>query len=140
MADSPSTIVDDLPISSEQDVVRVRKTVRDLAVQIGFGMTDTTRIVTAASELTRNIVLYAGSGSVRLSLCQQDGKRGLELVFQDGGPGIVDIDQAMEAGFTSGKGLGLGLPGAQRLMDELNIESEAGHGTTVTVRKWLKAR
>jgi serine/threonine-protein kinase RsbT len=115
-----------------------RKVVRDAATALGFGLTDVTRIVTAASELTRNIYHYAKSGVVRWRSLNQAAKVGLELTFEDSGPGIPDVPKAMEVGFSTGHGLGMGLPGAKRLMDELVIESTVGKGTTVVVRKWLK--
>jgi serine/threonine-protein kinase RsbT len=125
-------------ITSENDIVMARKVVRDAATALGFGLTDVTRIVTAASELTRNIYHYAKSGVMRWRSLNQGARVGLELTFEDNGPGIPDIDRAMEAGFSTGKGLGMGLPGSKRLMDELTIESAVGKGTTVVVRKWLK--
>jgi serine/threonine-protein kinase RsbT len=105
---------------------------------LGFGITDVTRIITAVSELARNVFLYAGSGVVRWRVLNGSDKVGIELIFEDHGPGIADIDQAMRAGYTSGGGLGLGLPGAGRLMDEMEIQSEAGKGTKITVKKWRK--
>ena len=126
-------------IETESHIVTARKLVRDAATNLGFGLTDVTRIVTAASELTRNIYHYAQSGVMRWQPLDQGASKGLELIFEDNGPGIPDVDKAMEAGFTSGKGLGLGLPGSKRLMDELTIRSVVGKGTTVTVRKWLKS-
>ena len=125
-------------ITSENDIVMARKVVRDAATALGFGLTDVTRIVTAASELTRNIYHYAKSGVVHWRSLNQAAKVGLELTFEDRGPGIPDVEKAMEPGFSTGNGLGMGLPGAKRLMDELTIESTVGKGTTVVVRKWLK--
>jgi serine/threonine-protein kinase RsbT len=125
-------------IKSESDIVMARKVVRDAATALGFGLTDVTRIVTAASELTRNIYHYAKSGVMHLRSLNQGVLVGLELTFADNGPGIPDIGKAMEMGFSTGKGLGMGLPGSKRLMDELTIESTVGKGTTVVVRKWLK--
>jgi len=125
-------------ITSENDIVMARKVVRDAATTLGFGITDVTRIVTAASELTRNIYHYAKSGVMHWRSLNQDASVGLELTFEDSGPGIADVEKAMEMGFSTGKGLGMGLPGAKRLMDELVIESTVGKGTTVVVRKWLK--
>ena len=127
-----------LNIESEGDLVMARKAVRDAATALGFGITDVTRVVTAASELTRNIYQYAGSGVVRWQSLSAEGRVGIELTFEDRGPGIPDLAKAMEPGFTTGKGLGLGLPGAKRLMDEMTIESQVGKGTTVQVRKWLR--
>jgi serine/threonine-protein kinase RsbT len=125
-------------ITSENDIVMARKVVRDAATTLGFGISDVTRIVTAASELTRNIYHYAESGVVYWRVLNRGTDTGLELTFEDQGPGIPDIEKAMEAGFSTGKGLGLGLPGSKRLMDEMTIESTVGKGTTVVVRKWLK--
>jgi len=126
-------------IESESDIVTARRLVREAAVALGFGISDVTRIVTAASELTRNIYHYAGRGVMCWRALSQGGRAGLELTFQDEGPGIPDVAQAMEVGFSTGKGMGLGLPGAKRLMDEMTIESRLGQGTAVRVRKWLKA-
>jgi serine/threonine-protein kinase RsbT len=125
-------------IESESDIVTARKVVRDAATALGFGITDVTRIVTAASELTRNIYHYAKSGVMRWRVLNGGDGAGLELTFEDHGPGIPDVPKAMEMGFSTGKGLGMGLPGSKRLMDEMTIESTVGQGTTVLVRKWLK--
>jgi serine/threonine-protein kinase RsbT len=125
-------------IGSEGDIVMARRAVRNAATALGFGITDVTRIVTAASELTRNIYQYAGSGVMRWRCLSQDARVGLELIFEDSGPGIADVTKAMEAGFTTGKGLGMGLPGAKRLMDEMTVHSLPDKGTTVEVRKWLR--
>ena len=125
-------------ITSESDIVMARKVVRDASTTLGFGITDVTRIVTAASELTRNIYHYAESGVMRWCSLNQDSRVGLELTFEDSGPGIPDVEMAMEPGFSTGKGMGLGLPGSKRLMDEMTIESTVGKGTTVVVRKWLR--
>ena len=125
-------------ITSENDIVMARKVVRDAATTLGFGITDVTRIVTAASELTRNIYHYAKSGVMHWRSLNLDTSVGLELTFEDSGPGIPDVEKAMEMGFSTGKGLGMGLPGSKRLMDEMTIESTVGKGTTVVVRKWLK--
>lgn len=125
-------------ISSEGDIVTARKLVREVANALGFGLTDVTRIVTAASELTRNIYVHAGSGIMRCGPARLQTKVGIEIVFEDRGPGIADINQAMEPGFSTGKSMGMGLPGSKRLMDELAITSVVGKGTTVIVRKWLR--
>ncbi|MDO8544020.1 MAG: anti-sigma regulatory factor [Opitutaceae bacterium] len=125
-------------ITSENDIVMARKVVRDAATTLGFGLTDVTRIVTAASELTRNIYHYAKSGVMHWRVLNSGTENGLELTFEDQGPGIPDIEKAMEPGFSTGKGLGMGLPGSKRLMDELTIESTVGKGTTVVVRKWMR--
>jgi len=125
-------------IETESDIVTARKHVREAAVAIGFSLTDVTRIVTAASELTRNVYHYAGCGDMRWRELDRGSSLGLELIFEDRGPGIADIGQAMQPGFSTGKGLGMGLPGAKRLMDEMTIDSAPGRGTIVRVRKWLK--
>lgn len=125
-------------IDSEGDIVIARKIVRDVALAMGFGVTDVTRIVTAASELTRNVFRYAGSGVLSWQKLSTGDHVGIELTFEDHGPGIPDIAQAMEMGYTTSGGLGLGLPGAKRLMDEMEIESEVGKGTRITVKKWRR--
>jgi len=125
-------------IDSESDIVSVRKAVRDATTAMGFSVTDVTRIVTAASELARNIYRYAGSGIVEWRKFDGRGSSCIELSFEDKGPGIPDITQAMAMGYTTGGGLGMGLPGAKRLMDEMEVNSQIGRGTTVTVRKWLQ--
>jgi serine/threonine-protein kinase RsbT len=132
------TLEGELPIGSEADIVLARRIVREAAAGLGFSITDVTRIVTAASELTRNIYHYAGSGLMRWRPVNQADRTGLELTFADKGPGIPDLEKAMEPGYSTGRGLGMGLPGAKRLMDEMTIESRVGQGTTVQVRKWLK--
>ncbi len=135
MSDS---LPEEVALRTESDIVAVRKSVREAATRLGFGITDVTRIITAASELARNVFLYAGSGVVRYRVLNHSDKVGLELVVEDHGPGIADIEQAMQPGYTTGRGLGYGLPGAKRLMDEMEIESEAGKGTKITVKKWRK--
>ena len=124
-------------ITSENDIVMARKVVRDAATTLGFGLTDVTRIVTAASELTRNIYVHAKSGVMRWRFLKSESKVGLELTFEDSGLGIPNVAKAMEAGYSTGNGLGMGLPGAKRLTDEMTVHSEVGKGTTVVVRKWL---
>lgn len=123
-------------IDRDVDIVTARQKGRELAMEIGFTGSDLTLIATAISEVARNIVVYAERGEVRLSLTQRDGRRGLVVVAADEGPGIPDIGQAMQDGFSTGRSLGLGLPGARRLMDEFEIVSEVGKGTVVTMRKW----
>ena len=132
----PVLKTDTLPIRTDGDVVFVRQAVRNLAVELKFGLVDQTKIVTAASELARNTLDYGGGGSVRLEVIEDGLKRGLRLTFEDTGPGIADIQQAMKDGFTSGKGMGLGLGGAKRLTHEFSIHSEVGVGTRVTVTRW----
>ena len=120
----------------EGDIVDARKIVRNACKLLGFNDTDVTRVVTAASELARNVIRYAGKGEMHWSIVGQEPQAGLELVFEDEGPGIADMEKAMTPGFSTVRGLGLGLPGAKRLMDEFDIRSVVGQGTTVTVRKW----
>jgi serine/threonine-protein kinase RsbT len=130
-----------LPIAGEDDIVAARQRARDLARRLGFGMIDQSRVATAVSELTRNVVRYAtdGRGEVRLAEVRSPGgAAGIEIVVADDGPGIPDIERAMQDGFTSGPGLGMGLPGTKRLMDEMEIDSAVGRGTTVTIRKWRR--
>lgn len=127
-------------IQSESDIIAARRTVREAATRLGFDITDVTRIVTAASELARNVFLYASSGSMRWRGLNTGGSVGIELTFDDNGPGIADIEQAMQEGYSTSRGLGMGLPGAKRLMDEMEIQSEVGKGTTVTVRKWRSSQ
>jgi serine/threonine-protein kinase RsbT len=131
------TRVGEVSIKNEGDIVMARKKARDLSQRLGFGVTDVTRIVTTVSELARNIYRFAGTGTMRWKVVNE-GADGIEIIFEDKGPGISDIEQAMGMGFTSGRGLGMGLPGAKRLMDEMEIESQVGVGTMVTVRKWLR--
>ena len=128
----------EMPIRSESDIVTTRRTVREVAQRLGFGITDVTRIVTATSELARNVVLYAGAGVIRWRELGISGKAGIELTLEDNGPGIADIEQVMQEGYTTSGGLGLGLPGTKRLMDEFEIASEVGKGTRITVRKWRR--
>ena len=127
-----------LPVIKEQDIVQVRKKVRDACRDLGFGLTDVTRIVTAASELARNIYRYADTGVVRIEAVSKAAKRGVQIVFEDKGPGIADVDQAMQEGYTTERSMGMGLPGAKKLMDEMTIDSTVGVGTTITIVKWTR--
>src|SRR5579864_8417438 len=124
-------IATETTIRAEPDIVMVRRASRDAAQRSGFGPTDVTRIVTACSEMARNIFKYAGQGTMRWRSIEANGREGLELVFEDNGPGIADIDRAMEEGYTTSGGLGMGLPGTRRLVDEFEIRSMTGHGTTI---------
>jgi serine/threonine-protein kinase RsbT len=125
-----------LPIRSDEQIVRLRRLVREKAVAQGFSLIDQTKFVTAASELARNTLIYGGGGDVHLYTMLRNGRVGLRLEFVDQGPGIADIPQALSDGFTSGNGLGLGLGGAKRLCDEFDIRSVLGVGTHVSVTKW----
>jgi len=125
-------------ITHDGDVVTARQLGRDMAKESGFYGSDLTLIATAISEIARNIVNYAQRGELSFSLLQDGGRRGLMVIARDEGPGIPDIELAMRDGFSTGKSLGLGLPGAKRLMDEFEIQSEIGKGTTITMRKWAR--
>lgn len=131
-----TTTSDRVAIRTSEDVVRVRQQTRLLAVAAGLSLVDQTKIITAASELARNTLDYGGGGEVSIELQQDGGRSGVKLVFEDRGPGIADIQQAMTDGFTSGGGLGLGLGGARRLCNEFSIESKVGVGTKVIVARW----
>lgn len=126
----------ELPLASQDDVVSVRQSVRSLAVEIGLSLVDQTKIVTAASELGRNTFVHGGGGFARLEIIRDTARRGLRLTFEDQGPGIPNIERAMQDGYTSGAGLGLGLGGAKRLSNEFAIESVTGRGTRVTITRW----
>jgi serine/threonine-protein kinase RsbT len=127
---------DVLPLRSEQDIVLARQAVRKLTQEIGFGIVDQTKMVTAASELARNAVIYGGGGVLRWEVLAEGVRKGLRLHFVDEGPGIPDLAQAMTDGWTSGTGMGLGLSGAKRLVNEFEIDSRVGHGTRVTIARW----
>jgi serine/threonine-protein kinase RsbT len=126
-------------IRGDADIVTARQQVRELAAKGGFTGTDLTLIATAVSEVARNIVRFAGSGELVLELVEED-RSGVRATARDTGPGIVDIDEAMQDGYSTYRGLGLGLPGARRLMDEFAVASEPGRGTTVTMTKWRQER
>jgi serine/threonine-protein kinase RsbT len=127
---------DTMAVRSDGDVVLARQAVRKWAVEAGFTLVDQTKIVTAASELARNTVIYGKGGTMRLELLQDGGRRGLRLVFEDKGPGIPDIKLALQDGYTTGTGLGMGLGGAKRLVSEFDLVSNVGEGTRVTVTRW----
>jgi serine/threonine-protein kinase RsbT len=130
-----------VPIAGEQDIVAARQRAREIARGLGFGMVDQSRIATAVSELARNVVRYATAGRGAVCIRQLAGMPrgvGIEIVVSDEGPGIADLQAAMRDGVTSGAGLGMGLPGTKRLMDEMEIDSALGQGTTVTIRKWRR--
>ena len=125
-----------VPINRDSDIVDARQKGRQLASQIGLSGSDLTLLATAISEIARNIVVYAQRGEMALGIIERAGKRGVVVVARDQGPGIPDIEQAMRDGYSTGRSLGLGLPGAKRLVDEFEIVSDVGKGTTVTMRKW----
>ncbi|MEP0851393.1 anti-sigma regulatory factor [Funiculus sociatus GB2-M2] len=125
-----------MSINTSADVVLVRQAVRQFAVELGFSLIDQTKIVTAASELARNTLDYGGGGTVKLEALDEGIRRGLRLTFEDSGPGIPNIDLALKDGFTTGGGLGMGLSGTKRLVNEFNIVSNVGEGTCVTITKW----
>ena len=132
----PTTKTDRVAIRISDDVVRVRQLTRAFSLEVGLSLVDQTKIVTASSELARNTLDYGGGGDVALELIEQGGRRGVRLTFEDKGPGIADIEQALKDGFTSGKGMGLGLGGAKRLCNEFSIDSRPGEGTKVTIARW----
>jgi serine/threonine-protein kinase RsbT len=127
---------DILEIRSSADVVAVRQAARALSERVGFSLVDQTKLVTAASELARNTIDYGGGGSVRVELVENGVRRGVRLIFEDQGPGIPDIMLALKDGYTTGNGLGLGLGGARRLVNDFDIESSPGAGTRVMIARW----
>jgi serine/threonine-protein kinase RsbT len=132
-----------IAIESDSDVVAARQRARELAAELDLTSTDQTLLATAISEVARNITTYATRGEVLLSIVRDEGpptREGIRVVARDNGPGIADIEQALQDGYTSGGGLGLGLPGARRLVDEFDIESAPSEGTTVTLVKWSRMR
>jgi serine/threonine-protein kinase RsbT len=130
------TRTDTVQIRASDDVVRVRQEVRSRAVEIGLSLVDQTKIITAASELARNTLTYGGGGEVLMECLQDGARRGLRLTFEDRGPGIADLEQALTDGYSSGAGLGLGLSGARRLSNEFQIASQVGEGTRVMIARW----
>jgi serine/threonine-protein kinase RsbT len=125
-----------MPIRSSEDIVTIRQSVRRKSISLGLGLVDQTKFVTAASELARNTLDYGGGGTVQIQLVRNDRRTGLRLIFEDEGPGIADIAQAMTDGFTTGNGMGLGLSGAKRLSHEFTIDSCPGEGTRVSILRW----
>ena len=125
-----------LPIRSSEDIVVIRKVIREWAIESGFSLVEQTKLVTAASELARNALQHGGGGEVRMQRLNDSDRRGVRIEFRDQGPGIADIPQAMRDGFTTGGGLGLGLGGARRLTNDFEIHSEPGQGTIVTIARW----
>jgi serine/threonine-protein kinase RsbT len=127
---------DVLDLRSEHDVVLARQAVRKMALELGFSLVDQTKMVTAASELARNTLIYGGGGVLKWEMLLDGAKKGLRLTFKDEGPGIPDLALAMTDGWTSGTGLGMGLSGAKRLVNEFDIDSKPGQGTRVTITRW----
>jgi serine/threonine-protein kinase RsbT len=126
----------DLPLRNEHDIVLSRQAVRKMTQELGFSLVDQTKMVTAASELARNALIYGGGGTLKWTILNQGAKRGLRLSFEDEGPGIADMDLAMTDGWSSGSGLGLGLTGTRRLVNEFEIQSAPGKGTRVVITRW----
>jgi serine/threonine-protein kinase RsbT len=128
-----------IPVKTDLDIVSARVEGRNLAKELGFGTIDQARIATAISELARNVVLYAPEGEVTIrAVVSNDGGRGIEVICEDNGPGIANVELVMQDGYSTSSGLGMGLPGTKRLMDEFEIETKLGVGTRVAVRRWLK--
>jgi serine/threonine-protein kinase RsbT len=127
-------------INNPDDIVAARKAGHQLALDLGFSLTDVTMVATAISEIARNITSYAGRGAVRVAVADREGRKALVVRAEDQGPGIADIERAMEDGYSTGRGLGLGLSGSRRLMDRLFVESTLGHGTVVEMWKWVPPR
>jgi serine/threonine-protein kinase RsbT len=125
-----------MPIRAQNDVALARQCVRTWAVQCGFSLVDQTKIVTAASELARNAFVHGGGGEMRVDVLQEGARTGLRLTFADRGPGIPDVELAMRDGYTTNRGMGLGLSGSRRLVNEFSIDSKPGEGTRVTIVKW----
>jgi serine/threonine-protein kinase RsbT len=126
-------------IRTDADVVTARQEARAMGSELGFSSTDLTLLATAISEVARNITTYAGEGEVSLRVLNSGGRQGIEVIASDEGPGIEDVERAMQDGFTTGTGLGLGLPGARRLVDEFDVLSQPGSGTRVRLVKWTRA-
>ncbi|MFC5332905.1 anti-sigma regulatory factor [Mycobacterium branderi] len=124
-------------IVNSDDIVAARQAGHHLARELGFSLTDVTMIATAISEIARNITSYAGRGEIRVNVQDREGRKALVVRAEDNGPGIANVERAMEDGYSTGRGLGMGLPGARRLMDRLTIESTPGHGTIVEMWKWI---
>ena len=125
-----------IEVRDAQDIVHVRRVVRQRAVSLGFGLVDQTKIVTASSELARNTLDYGGGGTARIDVIENNKRSGIRITFEDQGPGIADIELALKDGYTTGSGLGLGLGGAKRLSDHFEITSQAGVGTKVSILRW----
>lgn len=136
MSSPVETLQGTLPVRTEEDIVASRQKVRALTQQLKFSLVDQTKMITAASELSRNTVVHGGGGQMRWEVLEQGLKRGLRLHFEDTGPGIADVQLALTDGWTSGGGMGLGLPGSKRLVHEFDLQSTPGRGTQVTITRW----
>ena len=136
MSSSVETLQGSLPVRTEEDIVASRQKVRALTQQLKFSLVDQTKMITAASELSRNTVVHGGGGQMRWEILEQGLKRGLRLHFEDTGPGIPDVQLALTDGWTSGGGMGLGLPGSKRLVHEFDLQSTPGRGTQVSITRW----
>jgi serine/threonine-protein kinase RsbT len=130
-------LIEILEIKNEADIIMARVRAKAIAEALGFNYMDQTRIATAVSELTRNVYQYAGKGKMTIKPLNKQGRKGMEIVVEDHGPGIEDLDRALEGGHSTGGGLGMGLSGSKRLMDEFDVKTKSNEGTSVTVRKWL---
>jgi serine/threonine-protein kinase RsbT len=133
-------VADDIQVAirTDADVVTARQEARTMGAGLGFSSTDLTLLATAISEVARNITAYAGEGEVSLRVLRENGRDGIEVVASDSGPGIADVELAMQDGYTTGNGLGLGLPGTRRLVDDFQLETERGAGTTIRLVKWAR--
>ncbi|ABX37040.1 putative anti-sigma regulatory factor, serine/threonine protein kinase [Delftia acidovorans SPH-1] len=125
-----------MPLQNEQQIVATRQTVRSLCQMLKFSLVDQTKMITAASELSRNTLIHGKGGHMNWAIIEVNGKQALQLIFEDTGPGIKDLKMAMTDGFTTGMGMGLGLPGSKRLVNDFKIETELGQGTRVSITKW----
>jgi serine/threonine-protein kinase RsbT len=134
-------VADDVRVAirTDADVVTARQEARAMGAELGFSSTDLTLLATAISEVARNITTYAGEGEVALRVLNSGGRRGIEVVASDDGPGILDVELAMQDGYTTGNGLGLGLPGTRRLVDEFELQTQPGTGTSIRLVKWTRA-
>ncbi|MET0263951.1 MAG: anti-sigma regulatory factor [Rariglobus sp.] len=132
MANEPKT----LPLRGESDIVQARREIRDLTIKLGWSLIEQTKFVTGTSEIARNTLIHGKGGDMTVQEVFKDGRRGIRLIFTDQGPGIPDIALALRDGYTTGKGMGLGLSGTKRLVHEFDIKSEVGKGTAVTIVKW----
>ncbi|ACT92915.1 anti-sigma regulatory factor [Dyadobacter fermentans] len=136
MLTTTTNIREILSVRQERDVVICRNRVKEVAAKLGMGIVNQTKLITAVSELARNMLIYGGGGNVLLQTVTRGREPGVQLIFEDKGPGIADIKKAMQDGFTTGKSMGMGLPGAKRLVSEFSIDSTVGKGTTVKIIKW----